>query len=694
MRLRTRVSPIAAAALAAVLAAADDGTTRESGIVERTGRRLVQLDVTITGPPDEVATLGASDFELVVGGRRIESFTLDRICDDRPSRAAAEAEAEIEAEPPAAAAPPPPPAPVGGGTTFLFYFDQGHLTMAGRHNAIDMAHDLIDQLIEPGDRAMIVSSGEELRTFAPLTGDRAALHAAVDAVEGDRKQWDPWVMSEDSRIGEIIDYINKGMLDQAKSAANRHHGEERWRAEKELRRFSMVLAHLGDVDPPKVTVYFADTMRRNPGQHYLGFFSASERRDDAGLRSSTMDSFASGSSFERVIDEASAHGVRLYTVEAQGLTTETPTSTGVMGRQFGGQDSIPTTRRVTDAQDTLVSLARETGGQAFLNGAKSTRIANRIAEDLACVYVVSFDGGELPEDSPLAVRLRVHRPKVDAQTRGRLVVQSESRALTSRLLAAFAAPEAVRAEVRSHSMLVPTGWVDGKYRALVQLAVPGSPLSPATWDFGLSLVSRGEVREDASARVTVPLATVPVVFETEMSFSPGPFEVVSVAHDTTADRVTTARLEGDWPDPDAAPATVGPIALMQPEQGVFLREDEVQNRGARALDAAELARTDRPTALVALVCRGRTGKTKLRVERALSGDTAVPFEPLELVLDEERCAQIRDVIPKGVMTPGSFDYSVRVLRGEETVASSERSFGAVAADGAHAALAPTRRPGP
>jgi VWFA-related protein len=646
----------------------------ESGIVERTERRLVQLDVTVTGSPDKVAALTALDFELVVGGRRVPEFTLDRICDpgaarteERPAPVPAEPDEPVPAE-------PAPAAPAPGATTYLFYFDQNHLTGMGRQNAVEIGHDLIERLVTGGDRAMIVSSGQELRTFASITTDKNVLHDAIDTLERDRKQWDPWVASEDSRTREILDHLGDGRLEQAKTAARMHQAEERWRTEKELRRFSMILANLGDVDPPKVVVYFADTMRRNPGEHYLSLFSQHDR--DFTMRAAEMDAFASGSSFERVVDEASAHGLRVYAIEAQGLTSDTPTTTGVFQRQGGGEDLVPGRRGLRDAQDSLVALALETGGQAFLHGVPAARIAKRIEQDMACVYVISFDGSDLPEDSPLAVSLRVKRPGVEAHSRGRLVVQSESRALTSRLLAAFAAPDAVDTEVVSRRSLVPTGFVDGRYRALVQLVVPGSPMTQATWDLGVSLVSRGEVREDASGRVTVPAAGLPVVFETEMSFRPGAFEIVSVAHDTTTDRVATGRLEGQWPDLDAAEATVGPIAVMQPDSAaLFLRGDDVQQSGARALDPGELAKTDLPTALVALVCRGKSGKNKLRVERSVSGETAVPFEPLDLELDDgERCAQIRDVIPADVMTSGRFEYTVRIVRRGEPVAESKRSF--------------------
>jgi hypothetical protein len=53
------------------------------------------------------------------------------------------------------------------------------------------------------------------------------------------------------------------------------------------------------------------------------------------------------------------------------------------------------------------------------------------------------------------------------------------------------------------------------------------------------------------------------------------------------------------------------------------------------------------------------------------------FEPIRLDTGEGRCAQVRDLIPPGSLTPGWFRYEVRVLtRGSELV-TVEREFSAV-----------------
>ena len=49
---------------------------RDVGLREETSRRLVQLDVSVTGPDEAIRSLVPGDFELSVAGRFIDDFTL------------------------------------------------------------------------------------------------------------------------------------------------------------------------------------------------------------------------------------------------------------------------------------------------------------------------------------------------------------------------------------------------------------------------------------------------------------------------------------------------------------------------------------------------------------------------------------------------------------------------------------------
>ena len=651
----------------------------ESGLVEQAGRRLVQLDVTVTGPKDEVATLERDDFELIIGGRPIRELTVDNLCalevDGGPSPTG---ETHADAAEPTLVPPPRPAA------HFLFYFDQVHLTQAGRQFALEDAKALIPRLIVDGNRGTIVSSGREIRTFADMTDDVDRLVAAVGEVGSDPMQWDPTIFAsnEQDQIREVLDLLDEGDLNRAVNRARIFQRDERWRAERALRRFAMVIGRMADLDPPKAVLYFSDSMRRNSGEHYLDMLGWKDRFVDSSqktMEAMSADAASARNPFDRVLEEATAHGVRVYTVQAEGLVTIDPTIAPSATNTSGFGDPSVSTRHITDAQNTLVSLAHETGAEAFLNGVRPAKIARRIQADLSCLYLLSFDAEGLPLDSNLTVGLRTSRKKIKTQIRGMLVVQSESRRQTSRLMAAFAAPDAVKQQdIQAAGSVIPTGFTEGRYTALVQFSIPPSPMIGATWDLGMSLVSRGKVREDASGRITVNGQGVPVLFETEMQFKPGPYEIIAVGHESQADQIATHEIEGDWPDPDDAPATVAPIALLQPFDGLILRDTELKRSGAVGLAEHDLARTAKATALVSLVCRGKT-KGKLRVERSLVGETPAPFDPVdvELAKDKERCVQVRDMIPAGVMGAGMFTYQIRVFRKTAEVAQASRRFAAI-----------------
>ena len=86
----------------------------------------------------------------------------------------------------------------------------------------------------------------------------------------------------------------------------------------------------------------ADRLRSNPGEHYLSYFS------EARIRNSTASSTLTGIyaeadygelSYDRVVNEANAHGARVYTVQAEGMTN---LATGVAtGRSATRVTAVP-----------------------------------------------------------------------------------------------------------------------------------------------------------------------------------------------------------------------------------------------------------------------------------------------------------------------------------------------------------------
>ena len=659
------------AALAIAVAVPTGGTEappKDVGLVEHASSRLAQIDVTVSGPEDAIRELTADDFELKLDDRTVQHLIVDPLCgglrtvatQSTPHETAPAAErAETRVKPITA--------------TFLLYFDQAHLTQSGRMSAIEDAREMLPRLMAGGNRAMLVSSARELKTLVPLTSDPAQLDAALAAMVNDVDDFDTYATTEVNRLAEVVGEL-KISTDRAISVARRYAEEERSRQERELTRLRMVMGRLDEIEPPKAVLYFADTMRENPGEHYLSFFSGPTLTDSNGTPTPgaadvQLAATTGATVLDRVVNEAAGNGIRFYTVEAQGLTS--PDSLLQAGGSPFDNRNHPSPQlnhqRIRDAQGTLVAMAAETGGRAFLNGVTPEKMASRIVDDFSCVYLLSFDPKGWPVDTPLAVSLQVKRPKVKAVTRGRLVIESDSRRLTARLLAAYAAPEATKSPVALRVGVTPIGWLDGRFEARVQVAIPPTSIPGTTWDLGASLVSRGSVGQEGSGRISVANAGVPVVWEKDMEFYSGSYDLIAVAHESTTDSVASKDVHGTWPNLDLDLATVGPITVSQPARGGFMRNGKTATKGALVVPPDEPLVPGEPTAVISLVCRARDQKKPLHVVRTLLGETETPVGTTDVEMGSDRCVQIVDLIKPKTLGPGVYHYVVAVSSGSEEI---------------------------
>ncbi len=654
---------ILAATLALAMEPPKEKKPLPSGLEEKVERRLVQLDVTVEGKSVEIHELTAADFEVFVAGREIADLAVDRLCPSPETEGERAAVGPEGSQPPLPAGAPPATAPA----TFVFFFDQPHLTLAGRQRGLEVARDLVSRLIRGSDRAMIISTARDMKTVTPLTKNREDLLRGLHRLENDLTQLDTYAEEESSRILSLAGAMD-GSSWTERARARTYQREEWWQARKSLDRLGIVLGAFLDVPPPKVVFYFADTLRQQAGLHYCHLVGGCDQGDDL-MPEAAFD-------FDRAIAAASKTGVHIYPIQAEGLAAP-------YAGLLGGLRSLPRNPKATlvlgyertrHAEDSMVGLALETGGEAFLRGITPARIARRIHERLGCLYLVSFDPKDLATDKPLPITVRVKRPGLKTRVQGRLVLQSESERATSRLLAAFAAPTARESDFRVGVEIIPIGFEKKRYRTLVQVKVPGTGSAGAEMDLGASLLGSGRVREDFSARLKVGAPGLTFVLEKEVEIEPGPFEIAAAGHDVGKDEIGTGRAEGAWPDPRDAEASASPIALLQEATAAFSRDGAVRTSGALALSEGESVRADRSAALVAVVCRNGQRRHPLRVERTLAGETHLDFDPLELGAAQEPCIQIRDVIPANTLGPGGFRYDLRVKALDRMLIETTREF--------------------
>lgn len=246
------------------------------------------------------------------------------------------------------------------------------------------------------------------------------------------------------------------------------------------------------------------------------------------------------------------------------------------------------------------------------------------------------------------------------------------------LLLAHSTLAQTESEVAIRGVVIPTGFTAGRYSAMIQIAVNGSPLPDAAWDLEALFTSAGRSQEEFSARVVAGKPGTPVVLEAQVQFKPGSYELSLTAHETTAGQSGATKLEGNWPDPTKASGTVSPVVVLQPAEGTFKR-GEANPRGQGALARAEEdpVLTQLPTALVSVVCRGSKLPDIVTVERKLGSAAPVDFGTIHLLPGGDQCAQVRDMIPPGTLREGHFRYDVRLVTKNGEIAAGFREFDAV-----------------
>lgn len=339
-----------------------------------------------------------------------------------------------------------------------------------------------------------------------------------------------------------------------------------------------------------------------------------------------------------------------------------------------GANAAGSRQRQKDSENTLANMATETGGYSFINGQDANRIATRIRDDFACFYMLSFDPTGFSKDAPLRVVVNLNRDDLKLRVRGQMVVQSAAARKTARLLRAFTSPEEATSGFEVNVRIIPTGYVDGKFHALLQIAIPGTPLPDATWDLGASMISHAKVQIELAGRIAVNRPGIPVVYEEEISFQPGHYEIISVATEATTGLVSSARIEIDWADPKKQLALVGPIALLQPATGAFLRESVSRKHGSLAHSPNDPIQTGKSTTLVGLLCHGKRSRGGYTIERKLIGESGLDFPTIETDLSDDLCAQIRDNIPANTLGDGEYKYELRATRANELLLENTREF--------------------
>lgn len=480
---------------------------------------VVGLQVWVTDRQGRPVTgLDRDDFVLLQDGDPVEivNFAVfeDSADGTPPSRIEDEALLEIEAS------------PLGGDGTdpvhLAILLDNWNMRPHDRARVFEDLRAFLEERVKPEDRVALLVHDRSLQLVQRFTDDGEELSQALDRIE----RLAPTATSLASDKRQAIEGIENAFMvyfDEGQSSPELacQLGAGWGSMENAARAYATAVQAHTRVSAA-ATASAADVLSGLPGHRVLLYVGAGMPQT-AGIevfqllsevcpsRQSELSFFQNDFDltwlFQEVARRANAAGVTLFALEAESPAMDLgldqrhspggASTSGTGGRRAYGPSFRPSVHaqrmRSLDAEGSLVLLARETGGRAFLNAADFAGDFELLARELRNYYSLGFhppDPGDgelhrlevrLTGDQPYRVRhRRAYRDKPPEQ-------RMAERVLGVAQFGGGPNPLAVRLEIGKS---LP---VDGSYRVPVRLWVPLSMLTLVPGEEEGTLVGRLQV---------------------------------------------------------------------------------------------------------------------------------------------------------------------------------------------------------
>ena len=410
-------APVLALCLVAPFLAAAGARGQQYG--ETVDVNVVVVDVEVRDASGrQVTDLERGDFQVFEDGKRVKVAYYERVVGHRmASRAAA-----------AAAGGKPAAAPPDTASWIVVYVDNQHLRQDSRAVALDHLRRRFREAT-PGEQVMVVSQDDSFRVRLPFTADRAAVDAALAALETapadgakndrERSRVLASVVAAQRDAASLELPCNQGVVEPARAFAETVRAQTKATVGR-LLSFTNTLAGLPG---RKALLYVSDGMPMQPGQEVFEAITALCSGGDSqqlAARGYTTQMAApleaAGMSvadeLRRLTAHANAQRVSFYPLQASGLAT-TGTAAAVGRGERGDrllQLSAVSSVAEPNLKESLIYLGNETGGRAIIGTQDFGAELDRMRADLATFYSLGYVADHQGDGKEHAIEVRVGRP--------------------------------------------------------------------------------------------------------------------------------------------------------------------------------------------------------------------------------------------------------------------------------------------
>jgi VWFA-related protein len=500
----------------------------------RSSRELISIDVVVRDKNGEIVRgLTAADFELKEDGQaqQVENFTFQEIS-NRPgvgAPAALLAGVEAKMNQPARATPvatmsggapvPTTSDALAGRRLMVLLFDVSSMQPEDVQRAVESGRKFVKEQMTDADLVAIATVSSTLNVLTDFTGERERVDAALGTLaftDG---------LATEPPAGSTLAADEAAAADETTTEASEL---DMFNNDVRLRALRTLSETLSPIEQKKAIVYFSAGMQRS-GQDNLVELRAAV---NASVR---------------------AH-VAIYPIDVRGLQAVVPggdarQASGRGQDMFSGRGMQQQFSQLAGSQDTLVSLAGETGGRAFTDSNDFSDAFTRVQRDMSAYYLLGYSSTNPAKDGRFRrVQVRVKRDGMRVEARaGYYAARDFSH--TARGDRETQLQEQLFSEVSATDVpvLVTGGFfrlAADRYYVPITVAIPGSAVIVPAGKDKATLDVMGMVRDeqgrpfgrirqtmDLAAGAGAALESKQVLYQTAMTLPPGRFALKVVVRE-------------------------------------------------------------------------------------------------------------------------------------------------------------------
>jgi VWFA-related protein len=544
---------------------------------------LVLVDVVVRDRRGNVVSgLKADDFQLLEDGKpqQILTFAFEQIQNNAQpvERASLLAGATTTAAPrvtstpgpgaPAPAAPATPSGPltsedVAGHRLLTLLFDTSSMAPEDVQKATDEAIKWVNEKMSPADLVAVATIGSTLQILSDFTSEKEQVRSVLEkfsAADGTAfAAVDSTTQATDEAVASQTD--DSTTTDVSAQELDTFNNDVRLRAIKTLAEA------LAPIQQKKAILYFSSGMQRNGTDNQVELRAA--------------------------VNAAVRANVAIYPVDSRGLQAIVPGGSARQGSRgglsaFTGSAVTQQFTQLAAQQETLTTLAADTGGTAFLDSNDFGEAFGKVTNDISSYYILGFASTNPDRDGRyrrLIVKLR-NKSDVKVEAReGYYADRDFTHTAKGDREVQLQEQLSMQIPATDVPLFVTTGFfrlAADRYYIPVSLSVPGSAVPPAAKAGDkVTLDVAGFIRDERNFPVgrirdtmTVPpastdsLAARQVLYETGVTLPPGRFSVKVVVRENSTGQMGTFETKLVVPELKQAPVKVSSVVLSTQLQNV------------------------------------------------------------------------------------------------------------------------------